>query len=180
MSGPSKETLVHSSTSVEAPISPPEPPIVPSSPAPPVFTVPLVQTVSGADEKALVLYRPLNQPLYPGGPPTGSSELPIKVHAAGYLAAIKGTDNNGLCSDADHPSSAFANSSSDTLCGAGLFEGSPFYFLIGRKGFTTVGGGWEGYSLAWPGFNTFPVTIPHPLLSFYDKSLEEVQVGDCI
>ncbi|CAM6011856.1 unnamed protein product [Sphagnum balticum] len=122
LSGPSKETLFHSSTSVGAPISPPEPPIVPSSPAPPVVTVPLVQTVSGADEKALVLYRPLNPPLYPGGPPTGSSELPIKVHAAGYLAAIKGTDNNGLCSDADHPSSAFANSSSDTLCGAGLFE----------------------------------------------------------
>ncbi|KAH9545598.1 hypothetical protein CY35_12G056300 [Sphagnum magellanicum] len=101
--GPSKETLVHSSTSVEAPISPPEPPIVPSSPAPPAVTVPLVQTVSGAEEKALVLYRPLNPPLYPGGPPTGSSELPIKVHAAGYLAAIKALDLQG------GPSSAFSS-----------------------------------------------------------------------
>lgn len=165
---PSKQEHVNSPVTLEPPVSPPDPPVV---------TAALVPTVvTGAEKKALVLYRPLNPPLYPGGPsPTGSSELPIKVNSAGYLATIKCTDNNGFCSNAGLPSSAFTNSSANAVCGTGLFEGSPFHFLEGRKRLTTVGGGWVQriYHCLARG----PVTEPQPLVSLYCKS--HVHVGNC-
>ncbi|KAJ7542994.1 hypothetical protein O6H91_09G021100 [Diphasiastrum complanatum] len=45
-------------------------------------SVSLFPSASGvADEKAIVLYKPVNPPLFPGGPPAGSSELPIRVNS---------------------------------------------------------------------------------------------------
>jgi hypothetical protein len=128
---PSKQAHVNSPVTLEPPVSPPDPPVATAAPVPTVVT--------GAEKKALVLYRPLNPPLYPGGPsPTGSSEFPIKVNAAGYLATIRGTENNGFCSSAGLPSSAFTNSSANALCRAGLFEaldlqGGPSSALSSRR-----------------------------------------------
>jgi len=93
---PSKQAHVNSPVTLEPPVSPPDPPVVTAAPVPTVVT--------GAEKKASVLYRPLNPPLYPGGPsPTGSSELPIKVNSAGYLATINALDLQG------GPSSAFSS-----------------------------------------------------------------------
>ncbi|XP_024403008.1 uncharacterized protein [Physcomitrium patens] len=86
-----------------------ESPLPSPSPPPPVATA---VPASATDEKAIVLYKPVNPPLFPGGPPTGSPEPPFIVDATGALAACKGTDNNGSSVDTGHASSAFANSSS--------------------------------------------------------------------
>jgi len=86
--------------------------------APPVSTA---TVATGTEEKAIVLYKPVNPPLFPGGPPAGSSDPAFVVDTAGYLAACKGTGNNGSSSDAGHSSSAFASSSSD-ISWTGLFE----------------------------------------------------------
>lgn len=108
--------------------------------APPVSTA---TVATGTEEKAIVLYKPVNPPLFPGGPPAGSSDPAFVVDTAGYLAACKGTGNNGSSSDAGHSSSAFASSSSD-ISWTGLFEGSPLYFLVGSQGVLQflLGGPW--------------------------------------
>ena len=108
---------------------PPSPPLpLPSSPIVPA------NRASVTNEKAIVLYKGVNPPLFPGGPPTGSPELPFVVDTSGALAACKGTGNNGSSVDAGHASSALNNSSSDSHIWTGLFEGSPLYFLVCRKG----------------------------------------------
>lgn len=86
----------------------------------------------GTNEQALVLYRPVNPPVFPGGPSVGSTDLPLKVDTAAFQAACKGTGNNGSINDAGS-SSAFASTSSDALSWTGLFEGSPFHFLVCRQ-----------------------------------------------
>lgn len=113
----------------EVPASPPPSPSSPSPPAP----VATANHAGGTEEKAIILYKPVNPPLFPGGPPTGSPETPFIVDTTGVLAAYKGTGNNGSSVDAGHASSAL-NSSSDTHIWTGLFEGSPLYFLVCREG----------------------------------------------
>lgn len=110
----------------EVPAAPP-----PSPPSPP--SPPANRATGGTDEKAIILYKPVNPPLFPGGPPTGSPETPFIVDTTGVLAACKGTGNSGSSVDAGHASSAL-NSSPDAHIWTGLFEGSPLYFLVYREG----------------------------------------------
>lgn len=60
--------------------------------APPVSTA---TVATGTEEKAIVLYKPVNPPLFPGGPPAGSSDPAFVVDTAGYLAACKALDLQG-------------------------------------------------------------------------------------
>lgn len=69
-----------------------ESPLPSPSPPPPVATA---VPASATDEKAIVLYKPVNPPLFPGGPPTGSPEPPFIVDATGALAACKALDLHG-------------------------------------------------------------------------------------
>lgn len=109
------------------------PPPSSSSPPPPPPS-PEATANRASDEKAIILYKGVNPPLFPGGPPTGSPEPPFIVVTSGALAACKGTGNNGSSVDAGHASSALNNSSSDAHIWTGLFEGSPLYFLVCREG----------------------------------------------
>ncbi|KAL2651567.1 hypothetical protein R1flu_019695 [Riccia fluitans] len=61
------------STPVDVMLSPPPP----QPPSPPV-------SVPATESRAIVLYRPVNPPLFPGGPPCGSMDLPIslKMHSS--------------------------------------------------------------------------------------------------
>lgn len=55
--------------------------------------LPKLTPVYPADEKAIVLYKPVNPPMFPGGPSTGSSDFPIKlstrIFTKGVLDASK-------------------------------------------------------------------------------------------
>lgn len=105
---------------------------VPAAPPPSPSPPPPVATANRAEEKAIILYKPVNTPLFPGGPPTGT---PVIVDTTGVLAACKGTGNNGSSVvDAGHASSALNSQSSDAHKWTGLFEGSPLYFLVCREG----------------------------------------------
>ena len=106
----------------------------PSPLPPPPSPVVTATRESGTDEKAIILYKGVNPPLFPGGPPTGSLEPLLIVDTSGALATYKGTGNNGSTVDVGHASSAFNNSSSDANIWTGLFEGSPLYFLVCREG----------------------------------------------
>ena len=44
----------------------------------------------GTNEQAIVLYRPVNPPLFPGGPAVGSTDLPLKVDTAGISGCLQG------------------------------------------------------------------------------------------
>eukprot|EP01018_Ginkgo_biloba_P027633 Gb_18529 [translate_table: standard] len=50
-------------------------------PTEPFVMVPEPPPVVPNEEKALVLYKPVNPPIFPGGPAAGSADLPIKFNA---------------------------------------------------------------------------------------------------
>lgn len=56
-------------------------PVTVPAPVPLPAPVP-VSAAAAAEERALVLYKPVNPPLFPGGPPAGSAELPYQFNAS--------------------------------------------------------------------------------------------------
>lgn len=95
-----------------------------------------------SEQRALVLYRPVNPPLFPGGPPCGSVDLPLSLKMNSSLLPIpQGTDTGYDSSCFETTSSDLASQSpfyndKDTPSGHGLFQGSPFHAVGGITTYT--------------------------------------------
>ncbi|CAM6129011.1 unnamed protein product [Calypogeia fissa] len=72
------------------------------------------------EEKALVLYRPVTPPMFPGAPPAGSVDFPYKLDAT-MLSLHQGTDSELTPHQLDCQSAACSNYT-DNLSGHGLFQ----------------------------------------------------------
>lgn len=89
-----------------------------------------------------MLYRPVNPPLFPGGPPCGSVDLPLSLKMNSSLLPIpQGTDTGYDSSCFETTSSDLASQSpfyndKDTPSGHGLFQGSPFHAVGGITTYT--------------------------------------------